>query len=168
MTAQNGTTNPFTAEQHSLIKQMVADGKSWTKIGDVCGHSPNSCSTTYHARKNQIAKKGTPMPWCAEEMVRLKYLRDVQHKSYQDIGRELGRTAASCNTKHNVLTEGSVPQHGQIQQGMRVPVTAAALADRDQRYQLRMQQCPIAALLGEPLPGRSALDQRNRSQAEPA
>jgi hypothetical protein len=171
MTAQNGTTNPFTAEQYAMLEQMLADGKSWTEISAACGHTANSCSTTHGRRQKQAAvaaqlpAKSKGKLWDAEEVSRLRYLRDVLRWDFKAIGRDLGRTDASCNTKYNVITEGPTPVHGQPEQGMRVAVTPAALADRDARYQLRMQQSPIAALLGEPLPGRSALDQREKRSA---
>lgn len=167
MTAQNGTTNPFTDEQYALLVQMLADGRSWTEIGEACGHSANSCSTTHSRRQKQasaaaqLPSKSKGMPWSAEELARLRYLRDVLRWQFKAIGRDLGRTESSCNTKYVVSTDGPVT-HGQLEAGMRVAVTPEALADRDARYQLRMQQSPIAALLGEPLPGRSALDQREK------
>lgn len=162
MTAANGTTNPFTDQQYSLLLQMVADGKSWTEIGESCGHAADSCSTTYHRRKKQPPRKDGHQLWCAEDKARLKHMRGVLHMSFQDIGRELGRTAASCNTKYLVMRDEPDPRHGYPELGMRVSVTPAALADRDARYQAWLQQPAAAALMGDPLPGRSALDMRGK------
>jgi hypothetical protein len=168
---KNQTTNPFTAEQFVLLEHMVADGKSWTEIGAACGHSPNSCSTTYsvrrkaaEARKLQDAPPGKDgrKSWLIEDVARLVHMRDVLHMSFQDIGRALGRTTASCHAKYNMRQQEPSPVHGQPEAGMRVTVSAAAIADRDARYQAWLRQSPAAALLGDPLPGRSALDQRGQ------
>ncbi|HVI65121.1 MAG TPA: hypothetical protein VM910_21435 [Bradyrhizobium sp.] len=40
----------------------------------------------------------------------------------------------------------------------------SALADRERLYELRAQQSLTAAFFGDPLPGRSALDQRRAEQ----
>jgi hypothetical protein len=164
MTGKNQTSNPFTAEQWELLEQMVAEGKSWTEIGHACGHTANSCSTTYHVRKQQPARKGAHRPWCAEDMARLKHMRGVLHMAFPDIGRELGRTTSACHTKYLVITSGLSPLHGPAEAGNSVKVTPAAIADRNARYQAWLVQSPVAALMGDPLPGRSALDQKRSAQ----
>ena len=40
----------------------------------------------------------------------------------------------------------------------------SALKDRDRRYELQAKQSLTAAFFGDPLPGRSALDQRRAEQ----
>jgi len=44
------------------------------------------------------------------------------------------------------------------------PSSLAALEDRDRRYELQAHQSLTAAFLGDPLPGRSALDRRRAEQ----
>ena len=162
----NQFMNPFTDEQYALLERMVAEDKSWSEIGEACGHSPASCSTTYSVRKNGGPPKiGPHRLWAAEDLARLKHMRDVHHMGFSQIGRELGRTASSCNTKYNVATDDPTPLHGMPEPGARITVTPAALADRDARYRLWLQQSPVAALMGDPLPGRSALDQKRSMQA---
>ncbi len=102
-------------------------------------------------------------PWTAAEIARLRHLRDIDHMAFQDIARELVRTEKSCHAKYWAMRE-SILLTRQPEAGMRINVTPEAIADRDARYQLRMQQSPVAALLGDPLPGRSALDLRERGE----
>jgi hypothetical protein len=57
----------------------------------------------------------------------------------------------------DIVLGGSVSQKD-------APSSLAALEDRDRRYELQAQQSLTAAFFGDPLPGRSALDQRRAEQ----
>jgi hypothetical protein len=108
--------------------------------------------------------------WSDEEIARLHHMRDVLHLPFQDIGLELGRSREACKIKYNTIEQGRILSCDALDRGerngLRVSVTREALADRDARYQAWLRQSPAAALMGDPLPGRSALDQRRQSEAQ--
>jgi len=95
--------------------------------------------------------------WNKDNVQRLMHLRDIEHKPFQAIGIELGRTAKSCHAKYCSVQEANLLSR-QPEAGTRLNISPEVIADREARYLLRMQQSPIAALMGDPLPGRSALD----------
>lgn len=108
-------------------------------------------------RRNELSR-----PWPKDEVARLVHMRDVLHMSFQDIGRDFGRSIAACESKYNVFKKEWAPRHDSGWAGNSIKATPEAIADRDARYQLWLQQPAAAALMGDPLPGRSALDQRER------
>ena len=74
-------------------------------------------------------------------------------------GHEGGHTGETMAKLLNELGRGCKPA---------IPLSFApsplALADRDRREALRDQQSLTAAFFGDPLPGMSALDRRERKQ----
>ncbi len=95
--------------------------------------------------------------WIPAEDARLIHMRDVDHASIQNISRELKRTRDACKCRYTLLHKRTEPD----------PIRARIdlIADRDARYRAGMRQSAAAALMGDPLPGRSALDQRRQSEA---
>ena len=168
---------PFTDSQYQLLVQMKADGKSWTEIGEACGHSANSCSSTYCMRQRRAADRAAPatghryvkrdlrQKWPDADVERLLYKRDVEHKPFHVIDTELGRGVDCSRHKYQAIKAGASPRHGPPEEGNRIQISPAAAFDRDARYQARLLQSPAAALMGDPLPGRSALDQKRGQQA---
>ncbi len=92
--------------------------------------------------------------WTRDEDTRLIHMRDVDHASIQDISRELKRTRDACKCRYTLLHKRTEPDP------IHAPIDL--IADRDARYRAGMRQSAAAALMGDPLPGRSALDQRGK------
>lgn len=93
-------------------------------------------------------------PWTDKEAEDARRLYRV-HKKYSTVGKILGRPASSVRSRLNDAEVGernrSIPE--------RTIVPAFVLEDRERRYQLAPRDL-TAALLGDPLPGLSALEQR--------
>lgn len=100
--------------------------------------------------------------WTDEENADLIAAGD-KREEWGDIGVRLHRTRWSCKVQYNFLkrqAEGLPPKLS-FQRMTREKATALAKVMRDTRPQHRSI---TAELFGDPLPGRSALDQR-RSEA---
>lgn len=108
----------------------------------------------------RYVKRHLRKAWPKADEEELLRRRDEEHQSFPEIDAAMGRTPRSCRAKYHQLKADPNPRRGMPEPGMRVAVTPAALADRDARYRLRMLQPAAAAIMGDPLPGRSALDQK--------
>lgn len=90
--------------------------------------------------------------WTPAEDALLLRMRDAEHLPFQEIIRHLNRTRDACKARYALLKKE--PEF------VRAPIDT--IADRDERYQLWLRQPAAAALMGDPLPGRSALDMRGK------
>lgn len=90
--------------------------------------------------------------WTPAEDALLLRMRDAEHLPFQEIIRHLNRTRDACKARYTLLKKEP--------ELVRAPINT--IADRDERYQLWLRQPAAAALLGDPLPGRSALDMRGK------
>jgi len=90
--------------------------------------------------------------WTPAEDALLLRMRDVEHQPFQEIIRHLDRTRDACKARYTLLKKES--------DIVRAPIDT--IADRDERYQLWLRQPAPAVLMGDPLPGRSALDMRGK------
>jgi hypothetical protein len=96
-----------------------------------------------------------PRPWSAEDVTRLFEMIEIEGVSFPDCDKHFSRGKNACATKY--YSERSRRFAGPREENERI---APLLAERDERDRLRLQQSPIAALMGDPLPGCSALDER--------
>lgn len=169
----NATTNPWTPEQLALLDRLGAENKlSWFEIGRACGHSAQYSSSVYGIRRKAAAEAGLPVPvrnvaaprpWTKQDINQLVALREVEKKQFGEIDEILGRSINSSRAKyHNVKALEGHPGDGMIRldTSMRVSVSPRALAERDIRSHALLHQSPTAALMGDPPPGRSALDRK--------
>jgi hypothetical protein len=92
--------------------------------------------------------------WTAAEVEDLHRMRADGH-SLGTIARALGRTVGSVAGRWKEEQE-----RGNGVRGGAILVPPSVEADRERRRALEHARDPIAALLGEPLPGCSALDRR--------
>lgn len=119
--------------------------------------------------------------WTEAERSRLFALRERRYH-WDDIAREMKRTSGSCQQQYNLRKPEGTPRKTRSARvdvpppapAPRMPVLQAAptppsarrvsthvlINDADLRARIA-QQGLTAGLLGDPLPGRSALDQRN-------
>jgi hypothetical protein len=156
----------WTPDQLALLDQMAADGKSsWDEIGEACGHTGPSAQSTYCRRRhlaeavgNAMPRKDGRKPWSQVEIAEMVHLRDVEKLTFWEIDARLGRKKGSSNSKYHMV-DCATPLHGPAEAGANIKITPAQLADRDARKRLEHSSL-TAAFCGDPLPGRSALDQR--------
>jgi hypothetical protein len=90
--------------------------------------------------------------WTPEEHARLVALRAAE-KPWPDIATELGRSELACRTRYSNY------QNGGGFRRTRSEVNEAIAAAREERGSARPRSL-TAEFSGDPLPGRSALDQR--------
>lgn len=99
-------------------------------------------------------------PFTAELTAQLLHLRDVEGLSFPEIDKRLGRKPKSSAIKYAMLKG---PQNPRKAVGERVQADnrPAPQLIADAQARARLQHPTItAAFFGDPLPGRSALDQR--------
>lgn len=166
----------WTADEDAALLRLVEARTAWAAIASETGRSHESCRSRRQilerraVRSREAAAKGLPpprlqQPWSDADCTTLLRLRDVEHLDFTEIDRVLGRRAGCSGFKYRVLMD--MPARPKFVTGERAMVLSAAqIADRDELARLRHHSI-TAALCGDPLPGRSALDQRN-SGAQPS
>jgi hypothetical protein len=98
--------------------------------------------------------------WTAEENAALTAAGD-KGEEWGAIGVRLQRTRWACKVQYHFLKRGGTPEQLSKQRIQRQHATALAKAIRNTRPQHRSI---TAEFFGDPLPGRSALDQRLAGQ----
>lgn len=160
---------PWTPDEIALLEKLAADKVDRHEMARQCGHSAGSCLSTLsllRRRRREAAKTGANVSlgkgdiknprrfWTEADVQTLIRLRNVEGKLFSEIDRELGRAEGASCTKF---------------QGLRRPSAVAANTEVI-GYQTPKPLVPhstlTAAVLGDPLPGRSALD-RKREGALP-
>lgn len=152
---RNCNRNPqrWTQEQRALVAELRDDHKlSWDDIAERVGHTANSCQTIHsRMRTGNRPMKYNNRPWSANDVLALVNLRDLEKLDWKHIGRLLNRPEEGCRSKYTALRRGADQSAAATE--------AAALVSKP-------HTSLTAALLGDPPPGRSALDewrQRNAS-----
>lgn len=152
---------PWTPEQLETLQRMgAAQDRDWDDISAACGHSAGSCSTTLNKLLRRIADgrgiafgKADPRNpkryWCAADVVELKRLCTVEQRTFPEIDKALGRPPGASAWKFRSLRD--LPPAGVI-------LTRAIHAPK----YVPAHKSLTAAFFGDPLPGRSALDQRQK------
>lgn len=125
--------NPLTVDELELAKKLRREGETWAAIGRTLGKRDNTvrAAVSVEFREHRAMLAAA---WSRRRRTRPDSMGDI------GVGPE-------CPRPHN----GEPPE--------RLHIPPEVLEDRDRRRELD----PIsitAALLGDPLPGRSALDQR--------
>ena len=100
------------------------------------------------------------------------HMKELQHASWVSIGVRLNRPANVCATRYHMLTEQrekpAIKSVAEIEEARYQGALGELLRARDARNQARTRRDDADALrgvvtahyLGDPEPGRSALDQR--------
>lgn len=106
--------------------------------------------------------------WTAEERALLLAMRDAQKLPWDQIAKAFdGSTAHSCSSQWCNLKAGhnGTDRTQHKRRSNAEFVTEALLADSARRKALRLSRSDVGAqLLGDPLPGQSALDQRGAAE----
>lgn len=160
-----GPSNPWTPEQLALLQKLRADGIDWPEISQRCGHPLPSCRTTLtniNKRSARIAAgelpseksafgKGDPKNpkrfWTEKDVQTLIRLRTIEGKQFNEIDVELRRAAGASSAKFYQLRRPEATQGYEVR-AIHAPVN------------LPQHDSITAEFFGDPLPGRSALDQR--------
>lgn len=107
--------------------------------------------------------------WSNTDLEKLARLRERDFLSWSEIGRVFERSSNACQMQYYKFKNGLISADAPIRQRdsgqFRAFVSVDQVADRDARNRLRHERADITAeLFGDPLPGRSALDLRNRPE----
>lgn len=157
----------WTEEQTKILREMRGRDCDFEEIAKVVGRTKTSVKERWrwinmpeHQKKRRRASlnaaRAVRQGWTRAEMDRLLEARDVYKQSWDEIAVLLGRPNGTVYSKYYYLKNlytgpresiGSVQVPAPIAQEWR---TRLALAPRD----------ITAALMGDPLPGYSALERR--------
>lgn len=176
MSAKGQHSRPWLPDQKALLQQLRAEGKDWPEIGQRCGHSAQSC----HAAHNKYfgtgrlsdellaQRKRVMRPWTKADAEELVHDVEVLKLPFDKCDAKFGRSIGGCRCKYQSIKKKPVrtPSRGHSEPGEHIGITLAMIADRDARDRLRWQQPATALLMGDPLPGRSALDLRDQKRGE--
>lgn len=158
---------PWSAEQYQLLLRLgAAPNADWDAIAGHCGHSKGSCRTTLNRLLAEIAAghgvafgradpRNPKRYWSAAEEAELWRLRTVEKQSFPAIDRLLGRNPGCSAQKFSYLRHAPVAANGIELRAIHAP------------KQVPEHTSLTAAHLGDPLPGRSALDRLCAGIAEP-
>lgn len=102
-------------------------------------------------------------PWTDDECATLLHLRDEKHWSFTRIDDHLLRSRGNAAGKYQSLKKQAAKDAGQTPADK---APAAVLAERAVRRALSPSDL-TAAVFGDPLPGRSALDRMLAGEEEP-
>jgi hypothetical protein len=111
-----------------------------------------------HQRLTRGAKDSGRRPWTAEQSDEVMRLRDVEHRQFPEIDRLMGRKKGSCAQHYR----DRVSRRNRTAGHAAAPKAALRLPP-----QLPEPATITAWLCGDPLPGRSALDQARDAAAAP-
>lgn len=129
---------------------------TWAEIGARLGRSPNSCHVKWrrHCEARRAAGENLPLQeqrlWSADDVARLIRLREQDGLTWAEIDQALGRRSTSAEKYRKLCREAS-PVSTLTKRRPQVPAVA--------------HRSLTAQLLGDPPPGRSALDKMRAGTA---
>jgi hypothetical protein len=153
--------NPWLEAEDKLLLALDGERLSWEAIAQrfVRRHSLHSCKgrmvllrrrTGLNARKQQ-------RPWSTEERAELLRRGDVGDP-FEVIGRDIARTRWACKVQYHCLKRANSAPPVTMRTVREAATIKAAEVKRETAALPR--QSLTAAVLGDPLPGRSALDRK--------
>lgn len=151
----NEPANPWLDAEVDLLRQLVADSASSAEISERLGRSAGAIKAKI-SRLSLPARIRVQKAWPPEETAQLLRLRDEVRLGWSEIAKRLGRSSGTCWSKYDYLKK-SAPKN-------KVAVREPVDAESHREWLHRMSLSPsnlTAALLGDPLPGYSALDKRH-------
>lgn len=157
----------WTDEQTAVLTEMRNRGCSFEEIAKAVGRSKSSAKErwrwiTMPKAKRQSRKEGLNVArrvhkgWTKAEIDHLLLLRDKYRKGWDEIAKVIGRPSGTVYSKYYYLKNLYI--------GHKVAVGTKAIpepivADWRQRMSLAPRDL-TASLMGDPLPGHSALERR--------
>lgn len=98
--------------------------------------------------------------WTPDEVAVLERMMAAGAKSNEIADALPGRTQGSVAAKIGYVTNRRVRGRGRPPDGGSSLITPREAEQRDRLLRARLAQCPLAAMMGDPPPGFSALDRR--------
>lgn len=148
---------PWTPEQFTTLEQMHGEGHTWLEIVSACGHTKRSCQTTLsRLRRDRLIGKTTVTGhsgWSAAQDAEMIHLREVEKLVWNSIDNRVGRSLGASQSRYSRLLAAAgreVKTRGRPDLEL--------LRERDARKHMEHPTL-TAAFFGDPLPGRSALDE---------
>jgi len=155
---------PWTDDDKATLVRMHGQGLDMVDIAAFLGRSKGTCHTMLsRIRRGRVVGKTTTRTrrdWTDADIAEMNRLREVEHATWSEIDTRLGRPAGSSCGRYHGARHSNVPPGGMVLR----PEVIAALLDRDARKKLEHPTL-TAAFFGDPLPGRSALDERRLKEA---
>lgn len=156
----------WTPDEDARLLQLKARRVPHKDIAEAMGRSIKACSIRV-AKLNEFERDRAagieprqPRGFTDEEIADLLRMREVDRLSFPQIDAALGRRHGVCKAKYQQLRDGgSLLVERRLIEPPPIKVPEDRIADRDRRRALSPASI-TAALLGDPLPGRSALDLR--------
>lgn len=153
-------TDPWGESEIALVEQLRKQGMTREKIAQEIGRSKKALDEKLaRMSRDQRDPKpvGRPTTWSKEELKLALTMRSVEKKKWVDIARALGRSVGAVYCKIDREIHGRKIRSHQASALNMVP----AAVEQERRHRLTLSPLTLtAALCGDPLPGRSALEQR--------
>lgn len=153
----NEPTNPWLDAEVEQLRQLVADSASSAEISQRLGRSIMSVKAKI-SRLDLPARMKVQKAWPPEEMEQLLFFRDKMRLNWNEIGRRLNRPHSTCYQRYYDFHRAP-PKHKVSKEAPSEPVDMERRREWLHRQSLSHASL-TAALLGDPLPGYSALDKR--------
>jgi len=158
----------WTPDEDAKLLQLKAQRVPHKDIAEAMGRSIKACSIRV-TKLNEFARDRAagieprqPRGFTDDEVAELLRMREVERLSFPEIDAALGRRHGVCKAKYRQVREGdSAIVERRLLEPPPIKVPPDRIADRDHRRALSPASI-TAALFGDPLPGRSALDLRGR------
>jgi hypothetical protein len=150
----NESTRPWLDADVEQLRALVAANTPNTEISKITGRTVLSI-------KSKISRLGMPArikpqkSWPPEDVAQLVMLKDEARLGWTEIGKRLNRSSGTCWSKYHYIKNHVA--------SVKVVAREPANAETHREWLRRMALSPVsltAALLGDPLPGYSALDKR--------
>jgi hypothetical protein len=148
---------PWTAAERASLTELRAQKLGWDVIAERCGHSSNSCQSmhsrtiTGRRRESKSSRRG----WSAVDLAEMIRLHEEESEPWAAIDKRLKRPDNASKTKYYALRRAPAPP----KPGSDAGAAEAAMRELAVRQSL-MPASLTAFLCGDPLPGRSALDEK--------
>lgn len=153
----------WSVEQDAELMRQRADGVDYADIGKHFDCTKGAIASRVRLIKKLEALKAEGVPakrrpraYTAEDIATLLRMREVECKQFDEIGRVLKRSPQNCCDKYRSLRPNLYRKRKRVLRAKQV--TAISIV-------VPMVVAPAhasitSAFFGDPLPGRSALDQR--------
>lgn len=162
----------WTEEKHAALVRLVKEGYGWADIGARLGHTANACQVRYNRHTPLSEKVYKPRP-CSPELTPEQVAEARRLRSLGDRGKmDLRSMAKIMGVREIQLTRIFLPHQVESRKNRDRFRTPPRNSDRttpirppqyvlDERDRAFEPMPPSRELLGDPRPGRSALDKRS-------
>lgn len=146
---------PWNAEEVATLNRMREGGHTFDEMSEALGRTRLSIRTKLNRMKHGETVR-TLKKWTQDELAQLLSFRDKYNLGWTEIGKRMGRPDGTVYSKYYYLKKlTTFRADGTV--NARIP------ADREEEWRRRQALTPrslTSALMGDPLPGYSALERR--------